>query len=665
MNYFDHLARLLKIELDEELLQFEQKVTQTPLHERKKQGFAWYPVHVSHIEIGTGEQLHVSIERSSQIDAPHRFQVGDSVSLFHNNQASGNKGANSINGVIVALFRNNMRIALPTRDTPDWIDEGNIGVDWLFDMGSYKEMQDIVEHLKKTDKQPLARLRAVLTGEKQASFKTHSFGTEGLLPKLNESQNKAIQKILLAEDVAIIHGPPGTGKTTTLVEAIRVTLQSEKQVLVVAPSNTAVDLLTQKLASVGLQVLRIGNPARIDDTVQDYSIDAQIVNHTEFKQLRKLRRSADDFRKMAHKYKRNFGKDEREQRKLLFAEAHKMLDEASNIEKYIVENLLQNAQVITATLVGSANKYLKNRIFSTVFIDEAAQALEPATWIPISKAHRVVLAGDHCQLPPTVKSQEATKQGLSLTLMEKVMATQPEVAEMLNIQYRMNTQIMQFSNQQFYKGELQAHESVANQSLATNPNLSLEGEETRKSSKEGLRVVEFIDTAGCSFEEKTVKESTSKYNPDEADVLIKHLLEILSTIPNPSLKKEENSSLMKEKALIGIISPYSAQVSYVEELLKEHGELEAYLPYIRVSSVDGFQGQECEVIYISLVRSNEKSEIGFLSDTRRMNVAMTRAKKKLVIIGDSATLGQHKFYQDFLAYVESIGAYRSAWELLG
>jgi predicted DNA helicase len=281
---------------------------------------------------------------------------------------------------------------------------------------------------------------------------------------------------------------------------------------------------------------------------------------------------------------------------------------------------------------------LKNRVFSTVFIDEAAQALEPATWIPISKAHRVVLAGDHCQLPPTVKSQQAMKEGLGKTLMEKMIAHQPETAKMLQVQYRMNTQIMEFSNQQFYHGELSAHESVADRSLS--PTLP-------------HSIVEFIDTAGCSFDEKTLKESTSKYNPEEATLLVKHLTQLCEEVgkQEPSFK-------------IGVISPYSAQVSYLEDLIKEDSALQPYLPHIRVSSVDGFQGQECNVIYISLVRSNEQGEVGFLGDTRRMNVALTRAKQKLVVIGDSATLGMHKFYQDFLAYIEGIEAYKSAWEFL-
>jgi len=633
--YFENLARLLEIELQEDLRQYQQKVLDTPLHQRKKQGFAWYPIQINGTEIGTGEQLYISLERTSQTDEPHRFQVGDSISLFQNVQ----QGKNPVlNGIIVGLWRNNMRVAFPTRELPDWIDDGALGIDWLFDTASYKEMKDTMEYVKKADKLPLSRLRAVLLGEKEAEFGSHIDYYQN--PRLNKSQNEAVCHILAAKDVAIIHGPPGTGKTTTLVEAIRVTLQTERQVLVTAPSNTAVDLLTQKLADAGVRVLRIGNPARMDEAIQGYSLDGQISNHVDFKNIRKLRRSADEFRKMAHKYKRSFGKDEREQRRLLFAESHKMLDEASDIEKYIVENLLQNAQVITATLVGAVNKYIKKRQFSTVFIDEAAQALEPATWIPISKAHRVVLAGDHFQLPPTVKSQQAVKEGLDKTLLEKVIEKQPQTATMLNVQYRMHEAIMAFSNQQFYHGELTAHESVANGTL-----LSAEGEAMQD-------VVAFIDTAGCSYEEKSNSESQSRYNPDEAVLLIKHLTALLQSITFTS------------DFVVGIISPYNAQVRYLEELLTENAELKPFLPYIRVHSIDGFQGQECNIVYISLVRSNEKGEVGFLSDTRRMNVALTRAKQKLVVIGDSATLGQHKFYKEFLTYIDSIDAYKSAWEFV-
>jgi predicted DNA helicase len=390
-------------------------------------------------------------------------------------------------------------------------------------------------------------------------------------------------------------------------------------------------------------VLRIGNPARIDENLIAHTLDGQIALHSGGKNLKKMRRQADEFRKMAHKYKRNFGRDEREQRKLLFAEAHKLLDEAKRVEQYIAESVLNQAQVITATLVGTANQAIRNRRFRTVFIDEAGQALEPACWIPILKAERVIFAGDHCQLPPTVKSYEAAKAGLAETLFEKIIQNQA-VAVMLQTQYRMHEQIMNFSNRQFYKGQLEAHESVKAHCLA-DPDDTL------------AQAVEYIDTAGCGYEEKTNAE-TSKQNPEEADLLIRHLTTLLTYI------QHTQPQILTERFSIGVISPYSAQVNYLTENIRRHPDLQDFQQFIQINSVDGFQGQEKDIIYISLVRSNENSEIGFLSDTRRMNVALTRTRKKLIVIGDSATLASHPFYQSFLGYIEEIGAYKSAWEFV-
>lgn len=636
--YFAHLLRLLEMEMQEDLRQYRQQVKETPLHERKKKGLTWYPVTITASEIGAGEQLSVSLERTKQLDEPSRFQVGDSVALFQNLPNENTK--NSLNGVITALWRNNMRISFATDDLPDWVDEGNLGIDWLFDTASYKEMELALKRAAEAGNTLSGRLREILLGEKQAEFE-QELPAYLEVKSLNPSQNKAIKQVLAAHSLAIIHGPPGTGKTTTLTEAIKLTLQQEKQVLVTAPSNAAVDLLTEKLLQKGLRVLRIGNPARIDENLINHTLDGQVVQHPEGKNLRKLRRDADEFRRMAHKYKRNFGKDEREQRKLLFAEAHKMLDDAKRIEQYIAESVLNKAQVITATLVGAANQAIRNRRFRTVFIDEAVQALEPACWIPILKAERVIFAGDHCQLPPTVKSYEAAKAGLAETLFEKVIRQQ-KADVMLQTQYRMNEKIMNFSNRQFYKGELEAHKSVKTHTL--------------KEKDEMLsQAVEFIDLAGCGFEEKTNAEA-SKYNPEEADLLIRHLIQLLQYIQNIS------PEVFTEVFSIGVISPYSAQVNYLTETIRQHPDLQEYQSFIQINSIDGFQGQEKDVIYISLVRSNEKGEIGFLSDTRRMNVALTRARKKLVVLGDSATLASHPFYQSFLNYIEEIQAYKSAWD---
>lgn len=641
MQYFQNLLKLLDIELQEDLRQYQNQMVLQPLHERKKKGLSWYPIKINNIEIGSGESFYVSLERLSQIDETHRFQVGDSVSLFNN--TSEHQKRSSVGGVITGLWKNNMRVAFNIDEMPEWVDYGSLGIDLLFDTASYKEMEEALKRTIKAENTRLRELRDILLLEKKPSFKDAKEIPEYYeVATLNPSQNKAVRNILAAKDVAIIHGPPGTGKTTTLVEAVKLTLQNEKQVLVTAPSNTAVDLLTERLAKKGLRVLRIGNPARIDDDLMSYSLEAQISQHSDYKFLRKLRKNAEEYRQMANKYKRNFGKDEREQRKLLFAETYKMLNEATILEKYIVDSLLNQAQVITATLVGSVNKFIKFRRFSTVFIDEAAQALEPACWIPIGKADRIVLAGDHCQLPPTVKSLEAAKAGLATTLFEKLMS-QEHISVMLQTQYRMHEQIMNFSNTQFYKGELLADASVKQHLLADN-------------DTELANPVEFIDTAGCSFDEKVIAEGQSKYNPDEATLLIKHLQQLLEYLHNV------HPQVLEVPLSVGIISPYKAQVTHLIEQIRQHPDLQDYQQFIQINSIDGFQGQERDIIYISLVRSNEKSQIGFLSDTRRMNVALTRARKKLVVIGDSATLGTNPFYKDFLDYIDTINSYRSAWE---
>jgi ATP-dependent RNA/DNA helicase IGHMBP2 len=417
--------------------------------------------------------------------------------------------------------------------------------------------------------------------------------------------------------------------------------------LVTAASNTAVDLLTEKLAAKGLRVLRLGNPARIDADLHTYSIDEQVAKHPQFKDLKKMRKDAESYKQLAMKYKRSFGAGEREQRKLLLQEAKNILKEADKTESYIHEGLLQQTQVITATLTGTSSYLLANKVFSTVFIDEAAQALEPACWIAIGKAQRVVMAGDHCQLPPTVKSIEADKQGLSKTLFEKAKEKQEKLGvkidTMLEVQYRMHKQIMEFSNQEFYKGKLQAADMVADRKLdtaPTNPYL--------------FQPLEWIDTAGCGFTEQKDEETNSLYNAEEAQLVVKHLTNLIDNLHINYLP--ENIANLT----IGVISPYKSQVKLLNELLANFPPA----PMVVANTVDGFQGQERNIIYISLVRSNENGEIGFLKDLRRMNVAMTRAKQKLVIVGDSATLSNHAFYQKLLDYADQIQGYKTAWEFM-
>ena len=532
--------------------------------------------------------------------------------------------------MVSLVRRNNIRLTLFVDELPEWVDMGKLGIDLMFDESSYKEMTGALQQAMKAKNNRLAQLTEILLGAKEAEFdKELPLKFHGL----NSVQCKAIQKIASAKEVAIIHGPPGTGKTTTLVQAIAHTLKTEKQVLVCAPSNNAVDLLTMKLHAAGVKVLRLGNPGRISEELQMLTIDSGISTHKDFKQIKEFKKMASEYKNMASKYKRNFGHAERAQRKTILDESRKLQAEAEKIESFIINDLIEKAQVITCTLVGSANYMIRDNYYSTVFIDEAGQAPEPACWIPILRAERVIMAGDHQQLPPTIKSQKASKEGLSVTLFEKIIQRQ-KADTMLEVQYRMNEKIMAFSNKKFYNDKLIADDSVKDKTIGDS------------------LAVEFIDTAGCSFNEEAGQGTSSLINKGEADIVVKHLTTLV----------EEN--ILTAKNSIGIISPYKAQVNFLEQLTEETVLFKKMGKLLSVNTIDGFQGQERDLIYISLVRSNDDGEIGFLNDLRRMNVAMTRARQKLVIIGDSATLARHPFYKDMLEYMENIGAYRSAWELM-
>lgn len=632
-----HVLDLLQIELEEDKKQYQEKMKYMSLAQKREEGFAWYPIVFKDTYYGMGERLIVEIERPSGKEIPHQFQSGKMVKLFSNSEKKDERG--ELGGVVSAVRENFLKIVFFADELPDWADRGKVGVELMFDESSYREMEAAIKQVMKAKNNRVADLREILLGYDKASFNTKM--DEVIVKSLNNAQNRAMNNIIRANDLAIVHGPPGTGKTTTLIEAIVQVLEEEDQVLVCAPSNTAVDLLTEKLASRNIQVARIGNPARVNEDQLKHTIDLQVTNHRDFKRIKELRKSANDLRNIAVRYKRNFGREEREQRKTVLNEARKMAEEAGAIENYIIKDILNKARVITCTLVGSSNQAIRDKQYSTIFIDEAAQALEPACWIPILRAERVVLAGDHFQLPPTVKSYEAGKGGLTTTLFEKAIQRQ-EADVMLEVQYRMNEKIMQFSNSQFYKGKLSADSSVKNHTL----NLK---------NQEEAFPVEFIDTAGAGYNEQTDPKTLSTFNQEEANLLLNHLKILCS-----NLKGEEEGP----KHTCGIITPYKAQKELLISLVEKDEVLAGAPLKISVNTVDGFQGQERDIIYISLVRSNDEGEIGFLSDVRRMNVALTRAKKKLIVIGDSATLGENAFYKNFLTYIESINAYKSAWEYI-
>ena len=627
---------LLRLEKEADLEYYRQKILNASLEDRKKNGLCWHPVTLAGQRYSLGEKLVVRVARPDNHQPRGAFQSGKIVRLFAH---PGNEKS-AVSGVVNEVNKSSMTITLNTGNLPDWAQGSSLGVDLLFDEMAYREMEKALKKVIEAKKPRVQELREILLGHAPAGF---SRMPAPVVPSLNDSQNKALDQVIRAQDVAIVHGPPGTGKTTTLVQAIVQTAYVEEQVLVCAPSNAAVDLLTEKLTEEGLQVVRIGHPARVDDSNLSKTIDAQIANHPYYKDLKTLRRRAEEFRELGLKYKRTFGPAERNQRRHLLREASQLRDEAQQLEHYIVADIFAKAQVVACTLVGAANSQLKGYRFQTVFIDEAAQALEAASWIPVLKAERVILAGDHFQLPPTVKSYEAARQGLNETLFEKCIERHqrknyPAVDTLLQTQYRMNEQIMRFSSRYFYRDALIAHESVRYATLAQQP------------------PVTWLDTAGCGFADQTEAETLSTYNSEEAQLLLKHFTETV---------EEVGLNYLQEHAItIGIIAPYKAQVRVLTELFAEADALQPLQEQLTIDTVDAFQGRERDVIYISLVRSNAKGDIGFLSDIRRINVAMTRARKMLVMVGDSATLGSHPFYGELLDYINEIEAYRSAFELM-
>ena len=645
------MQALLQLEQREDQAQFKLKNAKASIQERQRRGLTWYPVTITQEDIGFGGKLVLELERPASQQGLHLFQVGRNASLFGASPAP-SEDPPTLHGVVTSVRRNKLQLTTTKEELPDWVlDGGRLGIDLTFDEVSYREMDQALGEVIGARGNRLAELRDVLLGARQARFRAPHVDDLFYPSPLNDSQLAAVRHVITAQDVGIIHGPPGTGKTTTLVQAILETIRRERRVLVCAPSNTAVDLLTEKLAERGVNVIRMGNPSRVSDLLLSHTLDARVMAHPSYSKMRAIRQTADQYRdkanELARQNVRNLGFEARQQRQQFRDESRQLFLQAGDLERYITEQVLESVQIITCTLVGASNRNIRHLSFDTVFIDEAAQALEPGCWIPIAKGQRVILAGDHHQLPPTVKSEQAAREGLRETLFEKCIQRQPGTARMLNLQYRMHQQIMAFSSERFYGGQLQAHASVRDASLEAYdlcfaPDLP----------------VEFLDTAGFGFLEVTIPESRSTANPEEADLLLQRLTQLLK-LCDPAVHQ-------KDPLTIGVIAPYRAQINCLKDAIEINEQLNGLVQQrlLSVGTVDSFQGQERDIIAISLTRSNHTGDIGFLSDIRRMNVGMTRARRKLLLVGDSSTLSVHPFFKELLAFVERIGGYRTAWEIV-
>ena len=625
------VQELLQKEKEADFDRFREEVLQLTQAERRDKGLCWYPLTILKTGYTVGERAFVTVERTAQINEPHRLRSGSPIEFY---SSADGKRNHAMRGIIHFVERNKMKIILNNKDIPDWINDGQLAVEMLFDERTYLEMEKAMKVVIKASDDRLTELKQMFYGELQPTFDPLREIHHDLL---NDAQKKAVQSILAAKDIAIVHGPPGTGKTTTLVHAIKLLAETEKNMLVTASSNAAVDLLVERLAAQGLNVVRIGNISRVNEELVSMTLDGRLAEHPEHKNIKRLRVQAANARKGARRFKRRFGTKERSKRNENYQEARELESYAKMLEERLLHEILFQADVIACTLVNTQSKSLEHLKFKTVIIDEAAQALEPATWIPLSRVHKVVLAGDPFQLPPVIKSNEAKEKGLGMTLLEKWVKDGKQTS-FLDTQYRMHPTIMNFSNAIFYENNLKAAPEVMDQNLGI-PDLSS---------------VLFIDTAGCGFNEAINPETKSRYNEGEAFILREYFLQLTNQFSTHNI----------DLPTMAIIAPYREQARHLTQLFQEDTELLPFSEHLSINSVDAFQGQEREVVFISLTRSNDKTEIGFLSDYRRMNVALTRAKKHLVVIGDSATIGADNFYQKFIEYAENHGQYQSAWEYM-
>lgn len=669
---------LLQLEYYTEKEAFRKLTEQMGMQRKVKRGDAWFPLQVGKSFYNSLNQTAIEVFRTSDQDIEHNFEFGRPVMFFmvkkmgknenqgnaalqqsenasdanHKVQSSNLKVQSikyfSFTGTVSYVDGDRMVITVPDSAPLLELQQSTdpIGVQLSFDETSYKLMFEALDRVMKAKNNRLAYLRDLFYSHQKAgrfSFEPMKF------PWLNPTQERAVNEVLWAKDVAIVHGPPGTGKTTTLVEAINETLMRESQVLVCAQSNMAVDWISEKLVDRGINVLRIGNPTRVNDKMLGFTYERRFESHADYPQLWAIRKAIRELRKNRKKGSENYHQ-----------KMDRLKSRAAEIELRINAELFGEARVIACTLVGSAHHLLEGMKFGTLFIDEAAQALEAACWIPMRRASRVILAGDHCQLPPTVKSIAALRAGLGKTLMERIAENKPEVVTLLKIQYRMNDEIMRFSSDWFYGGKVESAPQIKYCSVLDYDHpitwidtsneenqITIEGEDAPEDSASTSSSVSAANqNSDLNFKEQFVGESFGRINKAEAELTLLTLAEYFTKIGK--------QRVLEERIDVGIISPYRAQVQYLKKLIKKYEFFKPYRRLISVNTVDGFQGQERDVILISLVRSNDEGQIGFLKDLRRMNVAMTRARMKLIILGNKDTMTKHPFYKKLWEYVEAI-----------
>ena len=669
---------LLQLEYYTEKEAFRKLTEQMGMQRKVKRGDAWFPLQVGKSFYNSLNQTAIEVFRTSDQDIEHNFEFGRPVMFFmvkkmgknenqgntalqqsenpsdanHKVQSSNLKVQSikyfSFTGTVSYVDGDRMVITVPDSAPLLELQQSTdpIGVQLSFDETSYKLMFEALDRVMKAKNNRLAYLRDLFYSHQKAgrfSFEPMKF------PWLNPTQERAVNEVLWAKDVAIVHGPPGTGKTTTLVEAINETLMRESQVLVCAQSNMAVDWISEKLVDRGINVLRIGNPTRVNDKMLGFTYERRFESHADYPQLWAIRKAIRELRKNRKKGSENYHQ-----------KMDRLKSRAAEIELRINAELFGEARVIACTLVGSAHHLLEGMKFGTLFIDEAAQALEAACWIPMRRASRVILAGDHCQLPPTVKSIAALRAGLGKTLMERIAENKPEVVTLLKIQYRMNDEIMRFSSDWFYGGKVESAPQIKYRSVLDYDHpitwIDTSNEENQITIEGGDAPEDSASTSSSesaanqnsdlNFKEQFVGESFGRINKAEAELTLLTLAEYFTKI--------SKRRVLEERIDVGIISPYRAQVQYLKKLIKKYEFFKPYRRLISVNTVDGFQGQERDVILISLVRSNDEGQIGFLKDLRRMNVAITRARMKLIILGNKDTMTKHPFYKKLWEYVEAI-----------